>query len=207
MEILIYSIIPTLIATLLTLYLTEKVKGSVKSKFDKEIEFIKNQHNTELANFQSELDSISNQKIYKFTKLHEKRFEILEQLYKTLNKKLRKLQLYISPVKYHPKEKTFEEYEDDLYKDYFDAHNNFVTLFYDNKIFLTEKITKLIESYLDEESQIFNEYSENYFLTRMGDRPSAETRTKAYTAYKKIPEKILPIKKEIEDEFKEVLNI
>jgi len=206
MEILIYSIIPTVIASLLTLFLTEKVKGSVKNNFDKKIEEIKNKYNTELAKFQSELDSISNQKSFKFTKLHEKRFDILEILYKSLNKKLKNLQLYISPVKYKPDNKTFEEYEDGLYQDYRESHYDFVSIFNDNKIFLNDTIIELVDSYLKEESEIFNAYYENHFLIRAGDRPNTEIRMKAFTAYKKIPEKISPIQKEIEDEFKELLE-
>jgi len=206
MEILIYSIIPTVIASLLTLFLTEKVKGSVKNNFDKKIEEIKNKHNTELAKFQSELDSISNQKSFKFTKLHEKRFDILEILYKSLNKKSKNLQLYISPVKYKPDNKTFEEYEDGLYQDYRESHYDFVSIFNDNKIFLNDTIIELVDSYLKEESEIFNAYYENHFLIRAGDRPNTEIRMKAFTAYKKIPEKISPIQKEIEDEFKELLE-
>ena len=206
MEILIYSIIPTVIASLLTLFLTEKVKGSVKNNFDKKIEEIKNKYNTELAKFQSELDSISNQKSFKFTKLHEKRFDILEILYKSLNKKLKNLQLYISPVKYKPDNKTFEEYEDGLYQDYRESHYDFVSIFNDNKIFLNDTIIELVDSYLKEESEIYNAYYENHFLIRAGDRPITEIRMKAFTAYKKIPEKISPIQKEIEDEFKELLE-
>jgi len=206
MEILIYSIIPTVIASLLTLFLTEKVKGSVKNNFDKKIEEIKNKYNTELAKLQSELDSISNQKSFKFTKLHEKRFDILEILYKSLNKKLKNLQLYISPVKYKPDNKTFEEYEDGLYQDYRESHYDFVSIFNDNKIFLNDTIIELVDSYLKEESEIFNAYYENHFLIRAGDRPNTEIRMKAFTAYKKIPEKISPIQKEIEDEFKELLE-
>ena len=206
MEILIYSIIPTLIASLLALFLTEKVKGSVKNNFDQKIEEIKNKNNTELAKFQSELDSFSNQKNFKFTKLHEKRFDVLEILYKSLNKKLQKLQSYISPVKYKPDNKTFEEYEDGLYDDYRESHYEFINIFKDNKIFLNKKIITLVDSYLKEEMEIFNAYYENHFLKRSGDQPKAETAMKAFTAYKKIPEKISPIQKEIEKEFKELLE-
>jgi len=81
-----------------------------------------------------------------------------------------------------------------------------VTLFTDNKIFLNEKIIDLIDSYLKEELEIFHSYYENQFLTRAGDRPNAETRLKAFTAYKKVPEIISPILKEIESEFKEILE-
>ena len=205
-EILILSILPTVIATLITLYITERVKGSIKNKFDQKIESIKNGYNTELTRLNAELDLINNQNNFKFSKLHEKRFEILELLYKAFNRKLRKLQNYISPVKYKPEHQTFEEYEDELYKNYYDNHNEFVTLFTDNKIFLNEKIIELIDSYLKEELEIFHAYYENHFLTRTGDRPNLETRMKAVTAYKKVPEKISPILKEIENEFKELLE-
>jgi len=91
-EVLILSILPTIFGSLITLYITEKVKGSIRNKFDKKIESVRNGYNTELARLNAELDLINNQNNFKFSKLHDKRFEILELLYKALNKKLKNLQ-------------------------------------------------------------------------------------------------------------------
>ena len=52
---LLYSIIPTLIGTLFTLYFTEKVRGKVKIGFDKKLEEVKKEHSMELSKFKPKL--------------------------------------------------------------------------------------------------------------------------------------------------------
>jgi len=203
---LLYSIIPTLIGTLLTLYFTEKVKGKVKNGFDKKLEKIKNDHSIELSKFQAEINSLKSKENFKFTKLHEKRFDILEDTYILLNKALNELNIYIHPIKNQPKGMNFEEYEDKLHSNFANSHNKFVEFYSNSKIYLEINLISLIDSYLKETNSIYNDYNLNHFLRKLGDKPNLETLTKASTAYKKIPEKIIPIKKEIEENFRELLE-
>lgn len=203
---LLYSIIPTLIGTLLTLYFTEKVKGKVKMGFDKKLEEIKKEHIIDITKFQAEINILKAKENFKFTKLHEKRFIVLEKMYQLLNKAINELDYYISPVKLKPNGTSFDENEDKLQMNFIDAHNKFKVLFSDNKIYLDNKITGLVEVYLKEIADIYNDYSQNHFLKRLNDKVDPEIHIKAYTAYKKVPEKIMPIKKEIEDSFKELLE-
>ena len=44
-KVLIYSLIPTLF----TLFLTEKIKGKIKSSFDEKLETIKKEHSLEIT--------------------------------------------------------------------------------------------------------------------------------------------------------------
>lgn len=203
---LLYSIIPTLIGTILTLYFTEKVKGKVKSGFDKKLEQIKKEHNLDITKFQAEINSLKSKENFKFTKLHEKRFSVLEKMYQLLNKAISELNQYIAPVKSTPNGKTFEENEDKLQMNFIEAHNNFAECFSNNKIYLDNKITELVVSYLNEINDIYNDYSQNHFLRQFGGKVDPQIHLKAYSAYKKVPEKVMPIKKEIEDSFKEVLE-
>ena len=89
-EILIYSILPTLIG----LYFTERVKGKVKSSFDKKLEVIKKEHSIEIANFQAEIKSLKDKENFKFSKLHEKRFELLETIYIQMSALLDSIYIY-----------------------------------------------------------------------------------------------------------------
>lgn len=203
---LLYSILPTLIGTLLTLYFTEKVKGKVKIGFDKKLEEIKKLHNLELSKFQAEINALKSKENFKFTKLHEKRFSILEEIYQLLNKAISELNYYISPVKSTPNGMTFEEHEDELQLNFTDAHNEFAGFYFNSKIYLDNNITSLIDNYMNEIGQIYNDYNKNHFLRKLGDTPNPEIRKIAYSAYKKIPDKIIPIKKEIEDSFRELLE-
>ncbi|WP_415374558.1 hypothetical protein [Patiriisocius sp. Uisw_017] len=203
---LLYSILPTLIGTLLTLFFTEKLKGKVKSGFDKKLEEVKNLHNLEISKFQAEINSLKSKENFKFTKLHEKRFDILEELYKLLNKSISELNYYISPVKSTPNGMTHDEHEDKLQEKFSNAHFEFANFYANNRIYLEQKITKLIDNYLNEIAEIYNDYNKHHFLKKFGDRPNPETHRIAYSAYKKIPSKITPIKKEIEESFRELLE-
>ncbi|MBO0594010.1 hypothetical protein I2486_21630 [Cellulophaga sp. E16_2] len=203
---LLYSVIPTLIGTFLTLYLTEKVKGNIKVGFDRKIEKLKKEHQIDVTKFQAEINLLKSKENFKFTKLHEKRFTVLEKMYQLLNKAINELNLYISPVKSTPNGTTFDENEDHLQKNFSDAHNNFAGYFSNNKLYLDDNITTLIENYLKEISDVYNDYSQNHFLRKLGDTVDPKIHMKAYTAYKKVPEKIMPIKKEIENSFKEILE-
>ena len=202
LEALIYSIIPTLIG----LYVTEKVKGNVKNNFDKKLENLKQEHSKDITQFQAEINALKIKENFKFTKLHEKRLIVLENIYKLLNKSLKELSVYVSPVKFTPQDTKFEDYENNLQINYVNAHNEFVSFFNDNKIYLNETVIGLIENYLNEVSEIYNDYSANHMLKNMGDNSNVEIRTKAFTAYKKMPEKVNPIKKEIENKFREILE-
>ncbi|AWG22412.1 hypothetical protein FFWV33_13200 [Flavobacterium faecale] len=200
---LIFSIIPTLI----TLFVTEKVKGKIKNSFEEKLEIVKKKHTIEISTFQTELNNLKSREIFKFTKLHEKRFDILENIYKLINKSQNDLQFYVCPVKRVPEGKTFDQLDDSLNENFRKAHNNFVEYYSDNKIYLDEQIEELIDKYLVEVSDIYNDYSENHFLAKFDNKPNPETFKKSAYAYKKIPEKIIPIKKQIEIKFKELLEV
>ncbi|MBX9808275.1 MAG: hypothetical protein K2X95_10820 [Flavobacteriaceae bacterium] len=63
-NLIVYSIIPILVA----LYVTERVKGSVKNSFDRKLEEVKKEHSLEIANFQTELNSLKAKENFKFTR-------------------------------------------------------------------------------------------------------------------------------------------
>jgi len=187
--------ISALIPTLITLWLNERVKGSVKNSFDEK-----------LAQFQIELNHLKSKENFKFTKLHEKRFEVLQESYKYLNQTLMQLGVYINPLKIVPLGKTSQEHSDSLNEQYTSAHNNFLEYFNHNKIFFGKDIEQLLDSYFMTSRDIYNEYFKNEFLNREGAPFNDKVFMSAATAYKKIPELIEPIKKQIEIKFRELLG-
>ena len=206
MEILLYSILPTIIGTLITLFLTEKVKGNIKVSFDKKLETLKKEHTLEIAKFQAEINSIKTQENFKFTKLHEKRFLILEESYKLLNILLSKLNEYISPAKILPPNVKFEDNEDKLQEEFINAHNAFREHFANNKIYFDNDLEKLFDNYFAEVLDIYNDYNANHYLRKLTSNVDQDIYQKAFNAYKKVPEKLDPIKKEIENKFRELLE-
>lgn len=61
--IIIILFICSAIPTLITLYITEKVKGSIKNSFDKKLEQIKKEHTLEVSRFQTDLSSLKAKRI------------------------------------------------------------------------------------------------------------------------------------------------
>lgn len=198
---LLYSLFPTLI----TLIITERIKGRIKNSFDSKIESVKKEHALEISKFQTELNALKAKENFKFTKLHEKRMEVLENTYKLLNDALHHLNQLVVPFKQIGKETTFEQNEELLFEKFRNAQNLFAGYYADKRIYFDEELEELIDSYNSEAITVYNDYSENHFMKQFGEI-SKETTLKASFAYKKIPEKIIPIKKEIEKKFKELLE-
>jgi hypothetical protein len=201
-EALIYSLVPTIIS----LYLTERVKGKVKNDFDKKLEIVKMKHTLEITKFQAEITSLKTKENFKFTKLHEKRLTVFERIYKLINSTTLDLDLYLSPVKYTLDGQSFKDAENILRLKFIESHNEFVIYYSENKIYLDEKIIELIDGYLIAINEPYNDYSKNLFLRSTRRNVDQETELKAINAYKKIPKKVTPIKTEIEKKFRELLE-
>lgn len=206
MELLIYSAVTTFVGSLITLYMTEKVKGKVKDAFDTKLEELKRDHSIEITRFQTEINSLKTKENFKFTKLHEKRFLVLEESYKLLNKTVSKTNQYISPIKSIPENITTTQNEDNHQLEFLEAHKNFTNHFVDNRIYFNQELEALVESYISEIREIYDDYFQNHFLTKMKTQPDREIRMKAFSAYKKVSEKLLPIKKEIEKNVRNLLE-
>jgi hypothetical protein len=202
--ILIGLFIYSSITTLITLVITEKVKGSIKNSFDLKLESIKIEYLKEISKFESELNALKAKENFKFTKLHEKRMEVLELSYKYLNESLNHLYQLVSPLK-DSHGLTFEENEKNLFQKFRNSQNQFTSYYSNNRIYFDEELEKLIDSYNDETTEIYYDYSEKHFMKQIGEF-DRETSIKARQAYEKIPGKIVPIKKEIERKFKKILE-
>ncbi|WP_353103304.1 hypothetical protein [Myroides odoratus] len=204
--ILIVLFICSLIPTIITLLITEKVKGSIKNSFDQKLESLKKKHTIEISKVESELNALKIKENFKFTKLHEKRMEVLEFSYKYLNKALYDLNQLVIPLKQFSNDTTFEENEKILFENFQNSQNQFAGYYSDNKIYFSAELELLIDTYNSETIVIYNDYYENYFMKQVSGEFNKEIHLKAAVAYKKIEEKIIPIKKEIEKKFKEVLE-
>lgn len=196
------SIIPTLVV----LYVSEKVKGSVQNSFDKKLEEVKKEHSKELSQFQTELNHLKSKENFKFTKLHEKRFEVMAETYKYLTDALFKLRIYVAPLKGVLPDKTAEENNHTHFTDYIDADKKFYEYYSFNKIYYNDEIEQLLEKYFNVSLDILNQYVKNEFLNREGEVFNSKVYISAATAYKKIPELIEPIQEEIKNKFRELLG-
>jgi hypothetical protein len=112
--IIVVGFVCTLISTLITLWLNEKVRGSVQASFNKSLEEVKKEHSKEIAQFQIELNHLKSKENFKFTKLHEKRFEVLQKTYKYVNENIVFLGRLVSIYKEIPDNVSEEENEKKL---------------------------------------------------------------------------------------------
>lgn len=195
MEISIIAICISIISPIINLILNEKIKSSVRHDFDKKIE-----------TFKSEIEVLKSKQNFKFTKLHEKRLEVLEETYKHLNELYYCLQSYLSPIKWS------ENFEDDPDKDWYlafdKAYRNFFTYYSQKKIYYDSELEKLLEQYIKQTLAISTPYTEYLFLKNSGvtGKDLGVSSVKAMKMNPQISAQILPIKIKIEEKFREVLE-
>lgn len=203
---LVIALVCGLVPTLITLWLNERVKGSVKNSFDEKLEKLKKEHSKELSQFQMELNYLKSKESFKFTKLHEIRLDVLQRTFQYLNENLRLLNSYISPFKFIPKDTDFDENEQLLSQQYRNAHNEFLQYFKFNSIYFDEEIESLLNSFFQESGNIFDLYDKRQLMKSMGENLEREELLNSTMAFKKIPEIIHPLKKEIEVKFRKLLG-
>ncbi len=189
-NILSYSIIPTLIA----LYVTEKIKGNIKIFFDKKLEELKMEHSKEISQFQSELNYLKSKESFKFTKLHEKRLEVLERTYYFINETSEALLTYVSPLKLGVNENVVTEMDKLLSDDFIKTFDEFIVYFKHNCIYFDEEIEQLLKKFIKEALFIFATYGKN------------ESAKDNMFSIKELGKNLDPIKKEIEIKFRELLG-
>ncbi|GIQ58178.1 hypothetical protein Flavo103_13140 [Flavobacterium collinsii] len=183
-----------LVPTLITLWLNERVKGSVQNTFNKQLEEIKKEHSKELSQFQSELNYLKSKESFKFTKLHEKRLEVLERTYYFINETSESLQTYVSPLKSGVKGSTVTEIDKLLSDDFIKTFDEFVVYFKHNSIYFDEEIERLLEKFIKEALLIFATYGKN------------ESAKDNMFSLKELKKNLDPIKKQIEVKFRQLLG-
>lgn len=182
-----------------SLYLTERVKASVKSTFDhkleeikkentKEIEEVKKEHSKEISKFQSELNYIKSKENFKFTKLHEKRLEVLEKTYYYINETSEALQNYLSPIEFG------DEAKNKLANNFIVTTEEFTVYFNNNAIYFDERLEQILKEFFKESFMIFVTYDSDDLINEK------------MWSYKEFQKNIPPIKKQIEAKFRELLG-
>ncbi|KLT69921.1 hypothetical protein AB674_09460 [Flavobacterium sp. ABG] len=195
------SIIPSLVA----LVATKIIEGNIKNSFDKKLEKTKMEQSIEISKFQTELNSLKSKENFKFTKLHEQRFEVLKTTYTLLNKTRNDLALFVSEIKVIPNNMTRIQREDKLSENFRTSHEEFIRYVDDNLIFFSDNLESIIAVFIEECFQIFINYDTNNVMVLAG-LDDNEFKRKAFSAYKNIEEKIQPIMITIKKEIREVLG-
>ncbi|MFV5696358.1 hypothetical protein ACM55G_13085 [Flavobacterium sp. LB3P122] len=168
------------------------VTAIAKLKYDKKLEKVKFRNAKKLSDFQSEIEILKSQESIKFAKLHEKRFEVLAEIYKYINDIIVALHNSITPVK-NETNVSFEENEKKLLNNYRLVIFSFYEYFAINKIYLSANIASLIDNFVMQANIIASENAMKKGQAGM-------------EVYSKLNEIVIPIKNEIEIEFRKVLG-
>nr|WP_294926678.1 hypothetical protein [uncultured Flavobacterium sp.] len=198
----VYSVIPTL----LFLYITERVKGSVKNSFDKKLEEVKTEHSKEISQFQIELNHLKSKDNFKFTKLHEKRLKILQKTYFYIIESIDLLEKYISDYEVIRDEKTSNLSVDTITSEYTNLYIAFTKYSDINAIYFSEEIKKLINDYIEEGSSIYINYVKKYNSPIIMVFSDEDLNELINESSKLIEHKLIPLKKQIEIKFRELLG-
>ena len=187
--------ISALIPTLLTLWLNEKVKGNVKNSFDEK-----------LAQFQIELNHLKTKENFKFTKLHEKRFAGLAEIYSYLSQLLELLHVYSVSIK-NQQSNNADSIEIG------NAQNSFINIYAEstkyitrNMLFFDDKTEQLLIKYMIHCRDFFNTYDQYKYMQEINKEDNLDFTFNFDSEYQKLEKLIFPLKKEIEKEFRKFLG-
>lgn len=206
MENLLTSILSSsIVSAFIVLIITKITEGRIQSTFDKKLESIKKEHTLEIAKFQSDLDSLKAKENFKFTKLHEERFNVLKQTYALLNKCRNDLGLYVAEIKLISKNATFEKNEDRLHMNFIASQEEFLKYIDDNLIFFSDNLESMLAQFLEESFQISIDYNINHPVNKLVF-PDREVKKNDVSAYKRLNDNIQPIMIAIRKEFRQLLG-
>lgn len=209
MDIILYLGVATLcgiVPTVITLWLNEKVKGSVQNSFNTKLEEIKKEHSKEIAQFQTELNYLKSNESFKFTKLHEKRFEILAETYSYLSQNLFNLNAYLVFVS----DKNVQDLDDKksikIETDFWKTFTESSDYINRNMLFFNDKIEFLLVNYFSKCAEFFKIYDQFKNMQKKNIEENLGLTIELDSSYKKLEESILPLKKELEKEFRKFLG-
>jgi len=206
MEALFTNILSSsIVATLVAGIVTKLTEGRIQSNFDKRLESIKKEHTLEIEKFKSELDSLKAKENFKFTKLHEERFNVLKKTYAMLNKSRNDLALLVAEIKLIPNNTTHEKNEDRLHMNYIASNEELIKYIEDNLILFSSNLESMLAEFMEESFQISIDYNPNHPINKLVF-PNREVKKDAVSAYQRLNNNIQPIMIAIRTEVRELLG-
>ncbi|MXO05772.1 hypothetical protein [Flavobacterium sp. HBTb2-11-1] len=194
----------SVVSALITLIITKIVEGRIQSSFDKKLENIKKEHSLEIAKFHTEIDSLKAKENFKFTKLHEQRFEVLKNTYSYINNTKSDLSKYVDLMKTASIDSTDEQYKQELHGNFIKSQEQFIKYFGDNLIFFSENLENIVADFALECMHISNDYDTNKIFKIPLD--TARKSQKNAESYLTLDDNIYFIMKTIKTEFRYLLG-
>jgi hypothetical protein len=138
----------------------------------------------------------------RFKRLHEKRAEVLDELYAHLSEAVRLTRSFVSIMEWNGEKSKQEKYPETMQKIldfywYFDKH----------RIYLTQTQCNLIDAFVDKLREPSIEFSMYLDVSRF-DAKSLKEKNKVWRdAWKSVEEKVPLARQALEDEFRKILGV
>tara|TARA_B110000046_G_C12799648_1_gene316643 strand:- start:88 stop:663 length:576 start_codon:yes stop_codon:yes gene_type:complete len=160
--------------------------------------------NKRLEEFKSTLSLLQS----KQTSLHNKRLEIIEELYNKLVELNNAMAILTNPLKQTNKD--FEEYEKELTENASSNYNSFNSFYQKNKIYFKENTNEIIDEILNGFHTAFWDYNQFNFYKQTGvtnQDDIIKSRKKMRDSYISVKDEIPKVRKKLEDEFRKLLGV
>lgn len=167
---------------------------------------IENSANKRLEEFKSTLSIIQT----KQTSLHQKRLEIIENLYAKLVELNNSMAILTHPMKQISNRQNFKENEKGLTEKASSSYNAFNDFYQKNKIYFNENTNDIIDEILNGFHQAFWDCNQFNFYQETGIQDTEhiiEARKKMRESYISVKDEIPKVRKKLEDEFRNMLNV
>ncbi|WET03863.1 hypothetical protein [Flavobacterium sp. YJ01] len=160
-----------------------------------------------MENLKSDLNHLKSKENFKFTKLHEKRFKVLQKTYQYVNENIDLLAVMVSNYKVVPDGVSKNKYEEKLSFNFNNSYDNFRNYYSINLIFFSEEIELLLKRYFEVSKLINAQYYVGQELnTQYSSEFLVDVDSFSINGTQIIAEQLIPIKKEIEKKFRELLG-
>ena len=182
-------------------WISERLKGEIKSEYDMKLEVhkaeLKASSDIEIEKLRSELGRIALEHGVKYTALHEKRGEVLAELY-------RRIRAYTKATSQFSAEFEFEGDSDknELAKIASEKSSEFRSFYLENKIYFTSEVCEKIDELWNQSWDVIRKFG--FWLNRNNENKKLDAWEKAADFSR---ENLPLLLESIEDEFREILGV
>lgn len=172
--------------------------------FEKELEIKSREYqaglDTDLESHKAKLNIEHTQ----YLKLHERRLEIMVEIYKKIAELDRTMYIMTAIMKPIPPGKDINEMEQEQINAANDAYQNFKTFYQDNKIFFNEETCKLLDTL---QTMYWDSLWDGTVRQRIGSTDFKFNYENAKKASDTVREHIPPVRQNLEKEFRTILGV
>ena len=184
------------------------VQESMKSKFAKELQNLKDKNQSELEAFKAGYQKVLDENQIRFSWYYSEQAQVIRELYKRLVNLRKELIILTEPLKSMSKEE--HENQEKFYRKLLtaaaEAYNECSSYFLENEILLPKDLCNTLNSFMTESRQAFLDYS--FTIEYPAERPEhyANIFKERTAAYKSAKETLPKILEKLKIDFRAILN-